>query len=105
MRTFEVSIVDGKVWCDAVEVRVKRATKKKFRVRLEKEFAKDYELRLLVQDDPGDCLSMKRKRTDLVMLTDNNRSPGKIKFGIELVPLPNSTAEPPVTLDPIIDND
>ena len=105
MRTFGVSVVNGKVWCDTEQVRVKRGSVKEFDVRLDHNFADDYELRITVKDDPGDCLSMERKSSKFVRLIDDNQTPGQIKFGIELVPLPNSGAKPVTALDPIIDND
>lgn len=104
MKTFRVSIQDGKVWCDVDKVRVKRGATKKFDVRFAKDFDEDYKLKLSLDNVPSDCLSMERKNNSFVKLIDDNHTPGDYKFGIELEPL-QAKLPTPDPLDPIVVNE
>ena len=106
MKTFRVSIEDGKVWCDVEKVRVRPGKTKKFDVRFAKDFDKDYMLKLSLgpSTGKGDCLRMERQTNSFVKLIDVNNAPGEYKFGIELEPL-QANLSTPTPLDPIVVNE
>lgn len=103
MRTFGVSIEDGRVVCDHEEMKVSPHYCEDFAVVLDKKFAKDYKLNVELQGKAKNMLEVDRLDEGITILKDDCGTRGKAKFSIELTPIGDAPVVGP--LDPIIDND
>jgi hypothetical protein len=74
-------------------------------VRLEKPQALLYKLSLSITKDPSNALTPQTLSPSVIVLQNDNRSPGTADFSIELTPLAGSGAPRLAVLDPQIVNE
>ena len=104
MRAFEISVRDEKVVCDIPKMHVPPDHTECFAVYLKKGLETQYKLKnVKFEGEASGPLTQQGLNDSVIIVKDENRSPGELKFTVALTPREGNPK--PADLDPIFVNE